>query len=395
MSLFVSLSDSCAIVGIGQTPFTRGTDKSTVELHLEAALEAIADAGLTPKNIDGVMPNELAGTIAEDFTTSLGIEDLAFTSTIRNGGSSFLSAMKSAALAIHGGVANNVLLVAGRRGYSQQRVSHVSEGTIPPHPVFNDVDEFERIFGNTAPPQWFAPVARRHMYEYGTTSEQFGAVAVTCRKHANANPRALMYGKTMNLEQHQASFMISDPFRLFDCCLETDGATAIVISSKQRARDMKQEPVGILGIGEGHGSPPTAITQKPGLTSIEGLARAGKRAYSMADLQPQDIDCVQLYDAFTSVVIISLEDLGFCERGEGGSFVEGGSRIQIGGQLPLNTSGGLLSEGHCSGANLVSEAVRQLRGEVDPERQVNNCERVLVSGEGHFHEGSALILGSK
>ena len=389
----MSLSNACAIVGIGQTPFTRGTDLSTLDLHLAAAIEALDDAGLTSADIDGVMPNELAGTIAEDFILNLGISDLAFSSTIRTGGASFVSAIQSASLAIAGGVAETVLLVAGRRGFSAQRVSRTSEGAIAPHPVMRHVDEFERPFGNTVASQWFAQAARRHMHEFGTTSEHFGRIAVACRKHANANPRALMYEKPMTLEQHQASAIIADPLRLFDCSLETDGATAIVLTSSARARDLRKRPVSILGLGEGHGAPPTSITQKRDLTEIEGLKSAGARAFAMAGLTPKDIDCAQIYDGFSWIVLASLEALGFCAKGEGGPFVEDG-RIELGGALPVNTSGGLLSEGHCSGANLVSEAVRQLRGEVEPARQVAHCERVLVTGEGDFHEGSAMILGA-
>ncbi|MBJ17959.1 MAG: transporter [Deltaproteobacteria bacterium] len=305
-----------------------------------------------------------------------------------------MSAIQSAALAIAGGVAKNVLLVAGRRGYSAQRVSLTSEGAIPPHPVMRHMDEFERPFGNTVASQWFAQAARRHMHEYGTTSEDFGRIAVAVRKHANLNPRALMFEKTMNLEQHQASAMIADPLRLFDCSLETDGATAIVMTSAERASDLAKTAVPILGVGEGHGAPPTSITQKRDFCEIEGLALASRRAYEMAGLSPGDIDSAQIYDGFTWIVLASLEALGFCARGEGGAFLRDG-HIELGGTLPINTSGGLLSEGHCSGANLVSEAVRQLRREVESERQVANCERVLVTGEGDFHEGAALILGRR
>ena len=339
------------------------------------------------------MPNELAGTVAEDFILELGLPNLAFSSTIRTGGASFVSAIQSAALAVAGGVANHVLLVAGRRGFSAQRVSKTSEGAIAPHPVMRQIDEFERPFGNTVAAQWFAQAARRHMHEYGTTSEDFGHVAVAVRGHANKNPRALMYEKTMTLEQHQASPFIADPLRLFDCSLETDGATAIVISRADRAKDAKKPGIPILGVGEGHGDPPTSITQKRDLTRIEGLERAAERAYAMAGLGPEAIDCAQLYDGFTWIVLASLEACGFCAPGEGGGFVRDG-RIALGGALPVNTSGGLLSEGHCSGANLVSEAVRQLRGEVEPDRQVAGCERILVTGEGDFHEGAVLILGA-
>jgi len=388
----MSLSGACAIVGIGQTEFSRGTEASTLDLHLEAALEAITDAGLRPSDVDGVMPNELAGTIAEDFILNLGLENVAFGSTIRTGGASLVSAVQSAALAIHGGVAEVVLLTAGRLGFSSQRVSQTSRGAIAPHPVMRHVDEFERPFGNTVAAQWFAQAARRHMHEYGTTSEDFGRIAVACRKHANLNARALMREKPLSLEQHQASAMITDPFRLFDCSLETDGAVALVVTSAERARDLRQTPAVILGIGEGHGTPPTSVTQKADMTTLEGVRIAGVRAFGMAGLRPTDMDCAQIYDGFTWTVLAGLEDLGFCAKGEAAEFIRSGA-IELGGELPVNTSGGLLSEGHCSGGNLISESVRQLRGQVEAERQVPDCDHVLVSGEGNFHEGSAMILG--
>jgi acetyl-CoA acetyltransferase len=341
--------------------------------------------------VDGVMPNELAGTIAEDFILNLGIADLRFSSTLRTGGASFVSAMQSACLAVAGGVADCVLLVAGRRGYSAQRVSKTSEGAMPPMPVMRQMDEFERPFGNTVAVQWFAQAARRHMHEYGTRGEHFGHVAVACRKHANRNPNALMHAKPMTLADHQASPFIAEPLRLFDCSLETDGAAAVVITSAERARDLRRPPVLVGGIAEGHGDPPTSITHKRVMTEIEGLRRAAARAYRMAGLGPGDVDCAQIYDGFTWVALCSLEDLGFCEKGEGGPFVEGG-RIELGGELPINTAGGLLSEAHCSGANHVVEAVRQLRRELPPERQVPDCEVSLVTGEGDFHEGAVAIL---
>jgi acetyl-CoA acetyltransferase len=253
------------------------------------------------------------------------------------------------------------------------------------------MDEFERPYGNTVAVQWFAQAARRHMHEYGTRSEHFGMVSLACRRHANLNPGALMFGRPMTLADHQASPFIAEPLRLLDCSLETDGAAAVVIASAERARDLRRPPVLVSGIAEGHGDPPTSITQKRAMTEIEGIRRAAGRAYRMAGLGPADVDCAQVYDGFTWVALCSLEDLGFCKKGEGGPFVEGG-RIELGGELPVNTAGGLLSEAHCSGANHVVEAVRQLRREVEPERQVRDCEVALVTGEGDFHEGAVAIL---
>jgi acetyl-CoA acetyltransferase len=230
------------------------------------------------------------------------------------------------------------------------------------------------------------------MFEFGTRSEHFGMIAVACRKHANLNPQALMHEKTMTLEQHQASRMIADPLRLFDCSLETDGAGAVLVTSAERARDLRKRPARILGIAEGHGDPPTSITQKRDMTRLEGVGKAAVRAFGMSGVTPADIDCAQIYDGFSWVTLASLEAVGFCKPGEGGPFVEQG-RIELGGELPVNTSGGLLSEAHCSGINHVIEAVRQLRREVEPARQVPGCETVLVTSEGDFHEGAVMILG--
>lgn len=380
--------DRCAIVGVANTAYVRGTDRSTLSLHLEAALGALADAGLTPADVDGVMPHDMGDRIAEEFILNLGIPDLAFTTTVHTGGASLLSALQSACLAIHAGVAHCVLIPFGRRGYSEQRVS---TGTTKFNPVLTSMVEFERPYGSLVGAQWFAQAAQRHMHDYGTTSEHFGMIAVACRRHAQLNNNAIMCGRPMTLEDHQASRIITTPFHLLDCSLESDGAGAVVVTSAERARDLRRVPVLISGIGEGHGSPPTSITQKPDMTTIEGMAAAGRRAFTMAGIGPKDVDCAQLYDGFTWFVLATIESLGFCARGEGGPFVEGG-RIELGGALPVNTSGGLLSEAHVSGMNLLIEAVRQLRREVPEARQVPGCEVVLVTNEGDFGEGSVAVL---
>jgi acetyl-CoA acetyltransferase len=387
------LAGACAIVGVGNTAYTRGTDLSTIELHLEASLRALDDAGLEASDVDAIMPSEVAGVVTEQFMVNLGLTDLAYSAVARNGGASFLSSVQSACFAVASGVAQCALIAAGRRGYSEQRVSRsqAAAGPVRSSPVMASMVEFEQPYGSFLPAQFFAQAAQRHMYEYGTTSEHFGRVAVACRKHANLNPQAIMHDRRLTLEEHQDSRVISSPFRLFDCSLESDGAAAVVITSVERAKDLAKEPVVIQGFGEGHGNPPTSITQKEDMTFVEGLHTAGRRAFSMAGLGPDDVDCAQLHDPFSWFVIAGLEALGFCERGEGGPFVED-ARIELGGALPVNTHGGLLSEAHVSGANHVVEAVRQLRREVEPERQVPDCETVLVSSEGDLHEGSVLLL---
>ena len=382
------MRDRCAIVGVGNTAYTRGTDRSTLELHLEACLNALADAGLAPSDVDGVMPSATAGRTAEDFIANLGLRDLAVSSITRMGGASTIAAIQSACLAVCAGIASCVLVPAGRRGYSGERVS---TGQLVRDPLTADVEQFEAPYGNLVAVQWFAQAAQRHMHEYGTTSEQLGHIAVTIREHANLNPGALMYGRPMTLAGHQNSRMVSDPFRLFDCSLESDGAGAVVVTSAERARDLPRQPVLIGGIGESHGYPPTSLTQKAHMAVVEALRVAGARAFGMAGVRPEDFDALFVHEGFSWYVIAALEALGFVEPGEGGPFAAEG-HIRLGGALPVNPNGGALSEGHVSGINHVIEAVRQLRYEVPPARQVRDCETVAVATEGNFFDASALVL---
>jgi acetyl-CoA acetyltransferase len=223
---------------------------------------------------------------------------------------------------------------------------------------------------------------------YGTTSAQLGEIAVTCRSHALLNDNAVMK-KPITLADHQASRMIADPFRLFDCSLESDGGAAFVISAAERARDMRRPRILVSGIAEGHPDSPSAITQRPDMTTL-GVAKAAPRAFGMAGATPADIQVAEVYDCFTWVVLCQLEDLGFCRKGEGGSFVEGG-RLRLGGALPLNTHGGLLSQAHMLGLNHVVELVRQLRGQAG-RAQVAGAEIGLATGYGDLGDGAVAIM---
>jgi acetyl-CoA acetyltransferase len=225
---------------------------------------------------------------------------------------------------------------------------------------------------------------------YGTRSRHLGAIAVSTRQHAMRNPRALKRDP-MTIEDHQQSRMIADPFRLFDCCLESDGAAAIVVTSTERARDLRSRPVIVMGLAEGHPDSPSSITQRDDVTRL-GLAKAAPRAFSMAGVSPADIQVAEIYDCFTYIVLCQLEDLGFCKKGEGGTFVESGV-IAPGGKLPVNTHGGLLSEAHVAGMNHIVELVRQLRGEAGAT-QVQDAQIGLVTGYGDMGNGSVAIMRS-
>jgi acetyl-CoA acetyltransferase len=379
-----TLKDKAAVTGIGETAYTKGSGKSVQALCMEASLAAIEDAGLTPKDIDGIVPYPTAGVVAEDFITNFGIEDLRYSATTPMGGASCVAALQTAAIAITAGVANHLLIPIGRNGYSGGRI-----GTrLSQMPQFHSIAEYEMPVGASAPAQLYAPMARRHMELYGTTSEQLGRIAMTIRDHAILNDNALMK-RPMTLEDHQNSRMIADPLRLFDCCLESDGGAAVVVSGADRARDMKHRPVYIMGVAEGHPDSPSTITQRADMTRL-GTAKAAPKAFEMAGVTHADIDVAEIYDCFTYIVLCQIEDLGFCGKGEGGPFVEDG-RIGLGGELPVTTHGGLLSQAHTVGMNHVVELVRQLRG-AGRRAQVADAEIGLVTGFGDLGDGSVAIM---
>jgi acetyl-CoA acetyltransferase len=380
----MSLKDKCAVTGVGETAYSKNSGKSVVALQMEASLKAIADAGLKPTDIDGVIPYGNLDVVAEEFITNLGIQDLRFSATTPLGGASCVAAIQAAVSALVTGVANHVLIPIGRNGSSGERIGARAADL----PQFRTIGEFEMPSGNIAPPQIYAHMARRHMEMYGTTSRQLAEIAVTVRSNAILNDNAVMQNP-MTIEDHQNSRMISDPLRLFDCCLESDGGAAVVISTTERAKDLAHKPIYIMGVAEGHPDSPSAITQRPDITTL-GTAKAAPRAFGMAGVTPKDIDVAEIYDCFTYIVMCQLEDLGFCKKGEGGDFVSNG-RIALDGELPINTHGGLLSQSHIIGMNHVCELVKQLRG-TGGKAQVANAEVGLVTGYGDMGDGAVAIM---
>lgn len=383
------LKDQACIVGIGETPFCRkpGSGMSEMTLQLKAATAAIADAGLKGSQIDGILPFPALGR-AEAFAGALGCENLRFSATLHLGGAAPVAALRAAAMAVVSGTASHVLIPGGWNGYSGARARAAVQdmNSLPGAAIARD---FYVPFGMTAPPQWYALMARRHMHDYGTTHEQFGAVAIAMRKHAQLNPAALMCGKPLTMAEYLASPMIADPYRLNDCCLETDGAAAFVVTTVARARDLGKQPIYLMGVGVGQPYPADEITNRRDFHRT-GLTSAAPEAFRMAGIAPADVDFAQIYDCFTFEVIQQIEEAGFCKRGEGGAFVEHGG-IELGGRLPVNTHGGLLSQAHVLGLSHVVEAVRQLRGECGA-RQVQNAEIGVVTGWGDFGDGAIAIL---
>ena len=381
----MTLADRACVSGIGETAYVRGSSKTAFELQVESSLQAIADAGLSPKDIDGVIPIGIVSGIAEDFIDNFGIRDLHFSALIPHGGASPVMALQAAATVIATGICKHVLITFGR---NVSAATNKAGARIHQMPQFHYVTQYEYPLGNIAPAQIYAPMARRHMELYGTTVEHFGAVAVACREHALLNDNALMK-KPITLADHRNSRMIADPFRLLDCSLESDGGAAVVVSAADCAADLRHRRVFIAGVAVGHPDSPASITQRADMTSL-GLAKAAPRAFAMAGVTPADMQVAEIYDCFTYAVIRQLEDMGFCKKGEGGPFVADG-RLGLGGALPTNTHGGLLSQAHVWGVNHIVELVRQLRGD-GGRAQVKGAELGVVTGYGDLGDGALAIM---
>tara|TARA_R110001592_G_scaffold363372_2_gene686163 strand:- start:26459 stop:27637 length:1179 start_codon:yes stop_codon:yes gene_type:complete len=385
-----NLRGKVAIVGAFDTEVGVVANRTPMELCVEAALGAVADAGLELSQVDGLVTcNAMAQPMlyhAEAVAEYLQIFP-RYCMAVGAGGGTTFSIIHHAASAIATGMADVIVVSMGdslRSGLSREQALLVQSST--GHP------EFEQPYGPTVP-AYYALIAQAHMSEYGTTAEQFAQIAVSGRAHASRNPTAQMRER-ITVADVLASRMIADPLHLLDCSLVSDGGSAIVLTSAERARDMGAPPIYLLGAGEGHSH--EHISQARSLTT-SAAREAGERAYRMAGLGPQDMDFAQLYDCFTPTVLIELEDLGFCAKGEGGAFVESGATMP-GGDLPVNTHGGLLS--HCHPGNpgsmfALTETVWQLR-QAAGERQVAHARSALVHAQGGIMSShTALILGTE
>jgi acetyl-CoA acetyltransferase len=385
-----AVADVAGIAGIGETDYCRapGAGRSALELIIEAAYRACADAGLSPADLDGVMTPYMHAS-AEELADNLGMRHVRYSAQVHMGGASAVASLQHAALAVERGIAHAVIVPTGWDGFSAPR-SAVGVETNAVTTFRRMIRDYYAPYGVVAPAQVYALMARRHMLEFGTTREAFGAVAVACRRHAQLNDRAVMRGTTMTLDDYLASPMIVDPYQRLDCCLETDAAAAVVVTTVATARRLdRHRPVRIVAVAEGRARPASDLCVRADPFTI-GLTTAAPEVFERAGMAPGDMDFAQIYDCFTFEVIQQLEESGFCLRGEGDKFVRDGA-IELGGRLPVNTHGGLLSQAHALGMNHVVEAVRQLRHDGGPA-QVEGARVGVVTGWGDMGDGSIAVL---
>ncbi|TFH25048.1 MAG: hypothetical protein E4H03_01905 [Myxococcales bacterium] len=400
------------IVGVGETPYARWGKIGDVTEHAlacQAILRAVDDAGLSIDDVDGLASFAEDRNEAVFIAAELGLPALRFANMVwMPGGGGGCAAVSNAAMAVETGQAEVVVVY---RSLCQGQFFRFGTGGVsadaPPKPQPPTVQSANSLFlaavgfvmpyGMLMAAAAYALPTRRHMHLYGTTSEQLGHIAVTFREHASRNPRAVMGGRPMTLEDHQASPMIADPHRLFDCCLESDGACAVVVTTEERARDLAKPLVEILaseqGAPKGYAFGPFSNANVADeLYATGGGEEMAGRLWGKACVGPADVDVAQIYDHFTGCVLMQLEDFGFCGRGEGGPFVESGALSWPGGSLPTNTHGGGLSEAYIHGLNHVVEGVRSLRGE--STSPVENAEVCLVTS-GACVPTSAVVLGRR
>jgi acetyl-CoA acetyltransferase len=387
-----TLSGKAAIVGIGATEFSKESGRSELQLSVEAVRAALADCGLTPADVDGLTTFTMDTSSEIAVARELGIPELRFFSRINYGGGAACATVQQAAMAVATGIADVVVAYRGFNERSGARFGQVSVAAATQVNTNGLDNAWTYPMGLGTPAATVAMQARRYMHEYGATSEDFGRVAVADRRHAATNPNAFFHGKPITLEEHQASRMIVDPLHLLDCCQESDGAVAIVVTTPERARDLKQKPAVIAAAAQGSGADQFVMTSYyRDDIGIPEMGVVGRELWRQSGLRPTDLPMAILYDHFTPYVLMQLEELSFCGRGEAPDFIRDGA-IELGGRLPINTHGGQLGEAYIHGMNGIAEGVRQVRG--TSVNQVPDANHVLVTA-GTGVPTSGLILSAE
>jgi acetyl-CoA acetyltransferase len=384
------ISGKAAIAGIGATEFSKDSGRSELRLATEAASAALADAGLSPSDVDGLVTFSMDSTAEIALARELGVGELRFFSHVGYGGGAACATVQQAAMAVATGIAEVVICYRALNERSGHRFGQVSRAAVQAATSGGVDNSWHYPMGLSTPAATVAMIARRYMHDYGATSEDFGRVTVADRRHAATNPNAWFYGRPVTLADHQASRWIVEPLRLLDCCQESDGAVAVVVTSAERARDLPRRPAVIRAAAQG--SSPGQFTMNSYYRDELGLPEMGvvaRQLWQQAGAKPQDIRVAVLYDHFTPYVLLQLEELGFCPRGQARHFIADGA-IELGGVLPLNPHGGQLGEAYIHGMNGIAEAVRQVRGTA--VNQVGGDGPVLVTA-GTGVPTSGLVLG--
>ncbi len=392
MRLHNDVGGVAAIAGIGATEFSKDSGRTEMRLAVEAVKAALDDAGLAPQDVDGMCTFSMENNPEIEVHRALGGSALRFFSRVHYGGGAACAVLHQAALAVAGGAAEVVVCYRAMNERSWQRFGSGVVGR-PSLPTAENVHfSWYAPVGLLTPASWVALCAQRYLHQYGATSEAFGRVSVADRKHAATNPAAWFYGRPITLEEHQASRWIVEPLRLLDCCQESDGAVALVVTRRERARDLRRPPVVIEASAQGAGYEQQMMTSfyRDDVTRLPEMELVARQLYATAGLGPGDIQTAVIYDHFTPFVLTQLEEFGFCGRGEAADFVRDGA-IELGGRLPINTHGGQLGEAYIHGMNGIAEAVRQVRGTA--VNQVPGAEHVLVTA-GTGVPTSGAILGA-
>lgn len=377
------IKDKAAIVGVAETDFAKRLEGSECELASMAILAALDEAGIAPSEVDAMSSYTMETTDENEIASNLGFGDIRFFSQVEYGGGAGCATVLHLAMAVATGQADVAVAWRSRKRGSGPRVWATTTERL------DDGYKFTRPYGLVRPVDELAVLTRRYMHDYGATRDHLANIALACRRMANNNPRAVMYSKPLTREQYMTSRWIAEPLCLYDNCLETDGALACVIVSAERARDCRQRPVYIHAGAQGMSAPhPRMMNNFCGTPFRSPSYAAAKALWQNSDFKQSDIKVAQIYDAFTTMVLLSFEAYGFCGQGEGAAFTENGS-LELGGRLALNTSGGSLSEAYVHGFNLINEGVRQMRG--TSVNQVSGANACLVTSADDVPTG-ALIL---
>jgi 17-hydroxy-3-oxo-4-pregnene-20-carboxyl-CoA lyase len=387
-----SFAGTTAIAGIGATEFSKDSGRSELRLAVEAVAAALDDAGIAPGEVDGMVTFSSDTNPETEIARSLGMGDLSFFSRIHYGGGAACATVHQAAMAVASGVADVVVCYRAFNERSGNRFGAGVQGRPPAPNAENAQFAWYAPHGLLTPASWVAMFGQRYLHVAGATTEDFGRVAVADRKHAATNPAAWFYGKPITLEDHQASRWIVEPLRLLDCCQETDGGQAIVVTSLERARELPSSPAVISAAAQGSGDQQDMMTSyyRDDMSRLPEMGVVARQLWETSGLGPTDIQAAILYDHFTPFVLCQLEELGFCEFGEAKEFVRDGN-LELGGRLPTNTHGGQLGEAYLHGMNGIAEGVRLVRG--TSVNQPDGVRHVVVTA-GTGVPTSGLILGA-